>query len=402
MTTKRLGSLLFAVLLIVACSTNSAPPAPAPAAPAQPVLVFFRFESQVSYFALVTPDGTIVRKVDLPSTGVSVYQDGTAGLLLNRGGQTTDQFMYMTPDGAVNPMPSALQSAFAFGAGGPGGLGATSLDANPAFCTPTLMAGVLNSGQATSYYAVLDLKRGRMVTVLTAVADPTVNGWPLYNMLPAGISTDGNIARIVILRATAGRTRISTWALAEVNLPQGKVTSLETLPLPQGVDSRNLFSPAVSPDGRFLVYQYSPDYSSYATAIFSTDIMERRTGKITVADGAPFVLVGHPRLLRFSPDGAMFYVFGERPVAGGIRNRVLAVYDTSGRPAWSLDVGDSFYNDITPVAWLDAQHLVYTTRSTARRGDLGSAVPHSYVVNVVSRDVQELTRDLGDPIAVLR
>lgn len=403
MTARFLGGLLAGLLVVAACTNNqpsaAARPTESPAA-TQPVLVFSRFDPQsgITHLSLASPDGTVLKAIDMGAVGYAVSQDGGAALLLFGSlDPTALNVLYLTPDGTVRHVPDSLLPAFGAGYGG---LGANSLDSNPAFADPSTLAGVLNAGGNGQRYVVLDLSRSRMFTLLTRSGQPGPNGWPLYNLLPAGLSGDGQTAWAVLLNPKTSSTA-SSWRLAEFNLPERKMTSLKTLPLPGELDASDIFSPTVSPDGRILVYQDSPNYSTYAAAVFTTHIVDRRTGRDLIADGAPFVLPGHARLLRFSPDGRLFYVFGEFPVANPIRNRVIAVYDISGRSIWRRDVGDSFYDDITPVGWVDAQHLVFTTLSTTIRGDFSRSVPHSYVVNVLSGSEQELPADLGDPIAVL-
>lgn len=398
--------LLGGLLVVAACTNNPPPsatatPAASPAAP-QPVVVFWRFDpqSRVTHLSLASPDGTVVKTLDMGAIGYAAAQDGGAALLLFGSLDPASlDVLYMTPDGTVRHVPDSLLSAFGVGNGG---LGANSLDANPAFADSSTLAGVLNAGGSGQRYVVLDLSRSRVFTLLTAVPDATPGGFPLYQLLPAGLSGDAKTAWLVIRHAKVGTTRVATWAVAELDIRDRKMSSLKTLPLSTGVDSNDIWSPTISPSGRFLVYQQTSNYSIYATAVFTTHILDRQTGKDTIAVAAPYVLPSYSRLLRFSPDGKLFYVFGELPLANEIRNRVLAVYDVSGRSIWRRDVGDSFYNNITPVGWVDAQHLVFTTRSTTIRGNFNAVVPHSYVVDVQSGSERELPTNLGDPVAVLR
>jgi hypothetical protein len=81
---------------------------------------------------------------------------------------------------------------------------------------------------------------------------------------------------------------------------------------------------------------------------------------------------------------------------------VVAVFDTSGRLVWRRDVGDSYYNGITPVGWIDGTHFVFTTISTKRRGDYGGVVPHSYIADVTTGSERELPASLGTAAAVIR
>lgn len=403
MIARLVVGLLAGQLLVAACTNNqpsaAATPTAAPAA-TQPVLVFSRFDSRsgITHFALASPDGSALKTVDLVSTGSSVYQDGTAGLVLIRNDGPTDQYMFMTPDGGVHQMPASVLSAF--GAPG-GGFAGSSLDANPAFAGPSTLAGVVHWNTEVQQYVELDPNRGRMFTLLTAVPEPTPGGFPLYNLIPAGLSSDAMTARLVIRHAKVGSTSVRTWAVAELDLRDRKMRSLKAIPLASGVDSNDIWSPTFSPSGRFLVYQQTSNYSIYATAVFTTHILDRQTGNDTIAAAAPYALPSYWRLLRFSPGGRLFYVFGEFPLANGIRNRVIGVYDTSGRSIWRRDVGDSFYNNITPVGWLDDQRLVFTTESTTSRGSFNGTVSHSFVVNVLSGSEIELQANLGEAVAIL-
>jgi hypothetical protein len=398
--------LLVALILICACTNDQVEsPSPAPsttpqASPAPPAVAFSSYDtrqSTVVHYTVASPDGTVIKRVDLDGTGYAAYQDEGVALLLFHNLPTMSA-MYMDKTGMVHPVPEALWAAFDWSKDGIGG---SSLDGNPVFPDDQTLVGVY--GYDPTVYLLLDMKLGKQFTLLTATSIRPPGARERAILLPAGLSSDRKIGRAILRHAKIGSTDIPTWALAEFDLSQHKMSSLKPLPLPSGVDSDFIFSPTTSPDGRFLAYQVNPlPYGAYSTAVFTTHILNLATGQDITVDGAPFILPGYNRLLRFSPDGARFFVFGESPLANGIRDRVVAAYDTSGRLVWRRNVGDSYYNGITPVGWIDGTHFVFTTISTKRRGDYSGLVPHSYIADVTTGSERELPAELGTAVAVLR
>jgi hypothetical protein len=377
----------------VASPSQAASPSPAPSTsptlPSERLLVFVK----PGAVALVRPDGTVVdmKNTKLDSADIAQYEfDLSDAALIGRywgadGNPTLPlQFGIYDRMGRLTAIaPSAAK---------------VLSDVN-IFLSPIVVAGhdllatqliVPETGPWSSAYVKLDLASGEVTRLLTATSiipdklPPGATEGPLpgLNMTPLGTTSDGSIARIMVVNAVVNGISISGAAYFEIDLRSLAVTGPHALP--------NVGASAISADARYAAW--TEFRVGDRTGVRDLHVLELATGHETTVLNVPFFNeVGHGGI-KFSPDNAYLSLEGY-----GAGSMGIAVFDLrSSRLVRSVrTIQPDEPNWDVPMWWTDSHTVVFQTNDVPTGTKLG------HRLDVVTGILTDYPSELGAPVLML-
>jgi hypothetical protein len=265
------------------------------------------------------------------------------------------------------------------------------------FSSPIIVAGhyllliratVPAIGPPKSSYTKLDLATGDVTDLLTATSLPDVlpsgalGAEPHeVDMTPLGTTSDGSIARVMVVHAIVNGASISGAAYFDIDLSSLQVTGPHALP--------NVGTLAISADERYAAWSELRVVAG--SGVRDLHILELATGRQTTIAGVPFSNESAHGGIKFSPDDSYVSLEGYGATSLGI-----AVFDLrSSRLVQSIAASqprEPLAN--VPLWWIDSDTLAYQTTS-----DAGVKLGHR--LEVVSGAIVDYPSDLGAPVLML-
>jgi len=248
-------------------------------------------------------------------------------------------------------------------------------------------AKVPQTGPPTSTYVEVDLVSGKVTPILIATSLPAVlppGGLGMepheVDMEPLGTTSDGSVARLMVVHAIVKGVSITGAAYFDIDLGSLEVTGPHALP--------DVGTVAISADARYAAWSESRVVDH--KGVHDLHILELATGHQSTIPNVPFVNESLHGGIKFSPDDSYLSLQGY-----GAGSMGIVVFDLRS----TLQVRSMAANQPNeplanvPLWWTDAHTLVYqTTMGFDKRG---------HRLDVVSGATADYPTDLGTPVLVL-
>lgn len=345
--------------------------------------------------SLVDSSGTTIKSISLASTfGSNPIKDTfnnllstSTGLLLH--GDAAGTWGIIDQSGTYQALSSSVGSI----------LSSYNDSTNP---------GVLVDGQNVftakdGYYSTkpytydsVNLNSGRVTPIVTITPLQKLSVFQPYSINP-----NGRDIVALLYEVSIGSTKVmSTPAIAEINIKTGKLDKLTEFPPVVASVNSNLCSPndgcngkpvGLSPDGNLIA---SCD-SGVATPSCNLSIYNLTTQKDTQlsvpADFYPGP--GPPSPWLFSPNNQYIAIYGN--------GSYMYIFSTStGAMIKSYDVGNSNYNNIQTIGWLNDNTLGYEVLTTTNPGEFLNQ-PTFHTINVKNLQISNYPRSVGSFAGIL-
>jgi hypothetical protein len=340
---------------------------------------------------LVRPDGTVVdmTATKMDSADIAQYEfDASAAALVGHywgaDGYPALPLSLSVYDqkGGVIPVPPTA---------------AKVLNGVDMFRSPIIVAGhellaieatVPSTGPPKSTYISLDLSSGKVTPLLTAISLPDVlppgalGGEPHeVDMTPLGTTSDGSVARVMVVHAIVNGAAIPGAAYFDIDLRSLKRTGPNALP--------QVGPLAISADEHYAAWTQGRVVSGHG--VWDLHILELVTGQQTTIADVPFSNESAHSGIKFSPDDSYISLEGYGAASMGI-----AVFDLRSNHLVQSTAANQPDEPLAnvPLWWTDSHTLVYQTT-----GATGVKLGHR--LDVVSGARADYPSELGAPVLML-
>jgi hypothetical protein len=248
-------------------------------------------------------------------------------------------------------------------------------------------------GQGYEQLVEVDVLSGATTVLLDAQIPPDVqmpSGDAQFDVL--GVSRDRHIAYVLVRDMLLGGRRQVAAAVIDVDLFARRAVRTRTVPDTVVGDVL-----AISPDGRLVAWRDTHVDVHRNIQYLIPHVTDLATGHTVDIPSATMAAT-----MSFSPDGARLLIEGNDNEATpeGIE-AIALVSSQDGRVLQRAQSASMFNDSLTPVGWLDNDHVAYYTVHSDRPGSFNTSDAVIHVIDTSGRDRPVTIAGRGAAVSIL-